>query len=113
MAIKLKSPILLKLGTNVRFGEGVIKAEILHQKLLFPSSSTPCKKGDLTLLYAYLMSCLWLSNSTTRKAMLNKMKLKFVSKLRYSFKLGNLCFLFGSILSKVYISWCIFLITLH
>ena len=74
--MKLKSPILLKLGTNVGFGEGVIKAEILSQKLLFSSSSSPCKKGDLTLLYAYayLISCFWLSNSTTRKAMLNEIK---------------------------------------
>lgn len=44
VVIKLKSKIWLKLGTNVGFGEGVIKAEIVSQNLLFPFEVPPLAK---------------------------------------------------------------------
>jgi len=36
--IQLKSPISLKLGTNVGFGERMIMAKIVGQNILFPPS---------------------------------------------------------------------------
>ena len=69
---------------------------------------TPSKNGSLSLIYAYLISCFWLSISTTRKAMwkwnpLHHVLLLLVSKHRYSFEPDNLISLRGYILSKVHI----------
>jgi len=57
--IQLKSPILLKLGTNVGFDGQMIMAE--HQVKIFYSlhvRGTPSKNGRSSLIYAYLISYL-------------------------------------------------------
>ena len=57
--IQLKSSILLKLGINVRFGELMIMAKTQVKILYFPQvRGTPSKNGPLSLIYAYLISCL-------------------------------------------------------
>jgi len=57
--IQLKSPISLKLGTNVGFGESMIMAKT--QVKIFYSlqvRGTPFKNDRFSLIYAYLISCL-------------------------------------------------------
>ena len=76
--------------------------------ILFKLRGPPPKMALLSLIYAYLISCLWFSISTTRKVMwkwnpLDHVLLLLVSKHRYSFEPDNLISLRGSILSKVHI----------
>ena len=76
--------------------------------ILFKLRGPPPKMALLSLIYAYLISCLWFSISTTRKAMwkwnpLDHVLLLLVTKHRYSFEPDNLISLRGSILSKVHI----------
>ena len=58
--IQLKSPILLKLGTNVGFGEkmNVLEKEV-EKFYFFQVRGTPRKNDHLTLIYIYLISHLW------------------------------------------------------
>ena len=58
-AIQLKSPISLKLGTNVGFGELMVIAKTNHGKIFYSLQvrATSSKNGGLSLIYAYLISC--------------------------------------------------------
>jgi len=68
--IQLKSPTYLKLGRNVGFGEKMIMAKKLGQNILFPSSQgDPDQKWQFVTNLECLISCLWFSISTRRKAM--------------------------------------------
>jgi len=57
--IQLKTPISLKLGANVGFCEWMILGK-KYVKIFYSLQvmGPPCKKGDVTLFYAYLISCL-------------------------------------------------------
>jgi len=64
--IQLKSPISSQML-------GLVKADYgkkSRSKYFIPLKlGTPSKNGHLTLIYAYLISCLWFSIFTIRKAM--------------------------------------------
>ena len=82
-----------------------------RSKYFIPSKlgGPPSKNGRFSLIYAYLISCLWFSISTTRKVMWewkprDHVLLLSVSKHWYLFQLDNLISLRGAILSRVHIS---------
>lgn len=66
--IKLKSPILLKLGTNVGWVREWLSQE-RRSKYFIPFKLCGHLKKR-TLIWAYLIRCLWFSTSATRKAKL-------------------------------------------
>ena len=81
----------------------------IRSKYFIPSQvrGTPSKNGRFSLIYAYLISCLWFSISTTIKDTWkwnprDHVLLLSVSKYRYSFQLDNLIYLRGSILIRMH-----------
>lgn len=99
--MQLKSLILLKLGINIGFGEGMIMAE-KQTNIFIPWRLWGAlhKNGHVTLIYPYLINFLLFSISTTRKAMW-KWNSSIISLIRYSFELGSLFSLHGFIISKL------------
>ena len=61
----------------------MILAKLGHENILFPSN----ENSHLSLIYAYLISCLWFSTPTTRKC---ENEIHWNDLYNNSFNLGNL-----------------------